>query len=61
MKQFGNTAEICDVDKICIDEPNKLITTPAYMKDTATPYEVFKGIDKMISETIKKIKVQQKN
>ncbi len=35
------------VKETCIDEVNKLITTPAYMYD-ATPHEVFEGIGKMI-------------
>jgi enhancing lycopene biosynthesis protein 2 len=47
--------ERCDVDKIAIDDKNNIITTPAYMKNTS-PYSVYVGIDKMISETIKRIK-----
>lgn len=35
------------VRDVCVDEPNRLITTPAYMFD-ATPFEVFEGIGKMI-------------
>lgn len=35
------------VRDVCVDEPNRLITTPAYMYD-ATPFEVFEGIGKMI-------------
>lgn len=35
------------VRDVCVDEPNRVITTPAYMYD-ATPFEVFEGIGKMI-------------
>lgn len=35
------------VRDVCVDEPNRLITTPAYMYD-ATAFEVFEGIGKMI-------------
>lgn len=35
------------VRDVCVDEPNRLVTTPAYMYD-ATPIEVFEGIGKMI-------------
>ena len=49
-KEFGAIVTDKDINEICIDRKNKIITTPAYMKGNATPYEVFFGIDKMIEE-----------
>ncbi len=34
---------------ICIDEANRLVTTPCYMT-AGGPWEVFQGIDKMVAE-----------
>ncbi len=41
--------------KVVIDEKNKVITSPAYMKATSSPYEVYEGIDLMIEEFSKMI------
>jgi enhancing lycopene biosynthesis protein 2 len=35
-----------------LDEPNRLVTTPAYMCD-ATPFEVFTGIGKLVDEVLR--------
>lgn len=40
------------VTEIFIDEPNRLITTPAYMYE-ATPFEVYQGIGLMIDALMK--------
>jgi enhancing lycopene biosynthesis protein 2 len=32
------------MNKVCIDEKNKLVTAPAYMNDKATSFKVFKNI-----------------
>ena len=41
-----------DVNEVHIDQKNKIVTTPAYMKD-ASQFEVFTGIGKMIDEVLK--------
>ena len=48
-KGFGN--ELCELDvhDICVDEANKIVTSPAYMKGDAKPHEVYDGIEKMIN------------
>ena len=50
--KFGNKVVNCDIDDICKDGLSKIITTPAYMKETANAYEVFQGIGKMVDEVI---------
>jgi enhancing lycopene biosynthesis protein 2 len=37
-----------DINGVCVDEANKIFTTPAYMKEDAKPHEVFEGIDNMV-------------
>lgn len=54
--KFGNKAVNCDIDDICRDGFSKIVTTPAYMKDTANPYEVYQSIGKMVDEVIKLVK-----
>lgn len=44
-----------DVDEICVDQKNNIVTTPAYMKN-ASYYEVFTGIGKMVDEVLRLIK-----
>ena len=29
-----------DIDEVCVDEKNKIVTVPAYMKGDALPHEV---------------------
>ena len=57
-ESMGNTLERCDVDEISIDENNRILTTPSYMRKDANAYQIYFGIEKLISETIKGI---QKN
>lgn len=40
------------VTDICVDQANKLVTTPCYMSATG-PWEVFQGAQKMIDEVLK--------
>jgi enhancing lycopene biosynthesis protein 2 len=55
--KFGNTLNTSiDVDGVCIDSPNKVYTTPAYMREDAKPHEVFEGIDNMVKMIAKAIK-----
>jgi enhancing lycopene biosynthesis protein 2 len=41
-----------DVNDICVDVKNKIVTTPAYMCDTAV-HEVYDGIGMMVAEVVK--------
>lgn len=48
IRKTGATHTDCDVTSIVVDEPNNVVTTPAYMYGDATPAQVFEGISKMI-------------
>lgn len=48
-EKLGNKLIEVDVTECHTDHNNKIITSPAYMKDNATPHEVFTGIEKMIN------------
>lgn len=49
---WGSTHVSRGVLDACTDPANKLATTPAYMDDDATPYQVFIGIGRMIESTL---------
>jgi len=53
---FGNKMVDLDVDDVLVDESNLVVSTPAYMKHTAKPHEVFEGVGKMVEEVLKLIK-----
>ena len=42
--------EKIDIDAVCVDEKNKIYSTPAYMREDIKPHEVFEGIDKMVRQ-----------
>lgn len=48
-QKLGNNLIEVDVTECHTDTINKIVTTPAYMKDNATPHEIYIGIEKMIS------------
>ena len=51
--KFGNKMIDCDIDDICKDRYNKVVTTPSYMKGNAKPHEVYDGIKKLVEEVVK--------
>ena len=44
-KSFGVKHHECDIDGVCVDKANNLVTVPAYMKGDAKPHEVFDNMD----------------
>lgn len=48
-RAMGATHQECSVTRACVDRPNRLVTTPAYMHD-AKPHEVFDGIGAMVDD-----------
>lgn len=50
IKKTGAEPVDCPVDDYITDRDCKVVTTPAYMYDEATPYEVFKGISGLVKE-----------
>jgi len=53
---MGNTIVEKDVEEICVDKDNRIVTAPAYMKADAKPNQVYNGIDSLVREISKMIK-----
>jgi len=55
MKKLGHKHHITpDAKRIVIDEAHKLVTTPAYMFDDARLSDVFAGIERCVTEVLKR-------
>jgi enhancing lycopene biosynthesis protein 2 len=42
--------EAVKIDGVTVDKKNRIYSTPAYMYDKATPFEVFAGIEKLVKK-----------
>ena len=49
-RKWGNEMVEADVTDVVYDSANKIFTTPAYMKGTASPFEIYTGIDNMVKQ-----------
>jgi enhancing lycopene biosynthesis protein 2 len=49
---FGNTHRHCATREAVTDSVSRVVTTPAYMDDAATPHDVYLGIGKCIDEVV---------
>jgi enhancing lycopene biosynthesis protein 2 len=49
--QLGALEEVCAADSMVVDEPHKLVTTPAFMTE-APLVEIHKGIAQLVSKVI---------
>ena len=52
IEKTGSYHEVCTVKDYVTDREMKVVTTPAYMYDDATPADVFVGISGMIKEIV---------
>lgn len=52
IKKTGAIHETCPVDDYITDRLHKIITTPAYMYDGATPAQIFKGVSGLAKELV---------
>lgn len=52
-ESFGNSLEHKDVDEICTDDKNNIVTTPAYMKNAGF-HEVFDGVQEMVNAVLER-------
>ena len=52
-EKLGAISESMDIGQICFDKKNKILTTPAFMKNTDNWYEVYQGNEKLIDELAK--------
>lgn len=49
-QSFGNTMQETDLGHVCVDEINKIYSTPAYMKDSAKPHEILEGMEALVKK-----------
>ncbi|KAI3382799.1 hypothetical protein SNEBB_005536 [Seison nebaliae] len=56
VENFGTTTEECSVTNVCIDEKNKILTSPAYMYGNAKWHEIDDGIRELIEQLSLKLK-----
>lgn len=47
--QYGAFHKICRAEEICLDEPHKIVSTPAFMCSPVSVAEVAVGIDKLVA------------
>lgn len=47
---FGNELAEKDINEVCVDAKNKIVSAPAYMKGNATFAEVYASVQKMVDE-----------
>ncbi|MFN7728775.1 MAG: isoprenoid biosynthesis glyoxalase ElbB [Bdellovibrio sp.] len=52
IKKTGAIHEACPVDDFITDRLHKIISTPAYMYDAATPAQVFRGVSGLAKELV---------
>jgi len=52
VKKWGAILEACPSTDFITDRNTKVITTPAYMNDDVTPFQVFSGIRAMTKELV---------
>jgi enhancing lycopene biosynthesis protein 2 len=57
--EWGSGALVCPVDVALVDPEQRVVTTPAYMYDHATPAEVFTGIGEMIEHVVDLVRTSQ--
>lgn len=53
---WGADVAECGVDEVCVDEKNRLVTTPAFMLDTRQFHLIHDGVGKMISQLMSMLK-----
>lgn len=52
IEKTGAIHENCEVTDYITDRAHKIVTTPAYMYDEATPFEVSQGINGLVKEVV---------
>lgn len=52
---LGSEVKECEVGEVCVDAGSKVVSTPAYMKGSAAPHEVFEGVGHLVTEVLQLI------
>jgi enhancing lycopene biosynthesis protein 2 len=55
IEKIGHKHAVTHANECCVDEKNKIYTTPAYMYDDANLSDIFEGIRKLVSEVVLKL------
>ena len=53
IEKHNNTYQVCNINEICVDEDNKIITAPYYMAKRADVFTVFTESVKAMEEMVK--------
>ena len=52
IEKLGHKHSVTRTNECCVDEKNKIYTTPAYMYDDANLSDIFEGIRKLVSKVV---------
>jgi enhancing lycopene biosynthesis protein 2 len=52
IEKLGQKHVVCATSSCVVDEDNLVVTTPAYMDDSAPLHEIFEGIRKLVQEVV---------
>lgn len=53
IEKLGHRHIVCKANECHVDKDNRIVTTPAYMYDSAPLHEIFEGIRKLVGEVVK--------
>ena len=53
VQKAGSEHVNASVTEVCVDETNKIVTTPAYMYGNASIAQVYQGISNMVAAVLK--------
>lgn len=52
IKKLGHNHKVCPAHECVVDSKNLIITTPAYMYDSASLADIFRGISELVSKVL---------
>ena len=55
LESIGVQSEVKTVTEICLDEENKIVSTPAYMYGDAKLHKIYEGIEKLVEVVVRNI------
>lgn len=53
---FGNELVEADLDAVCHDDKNRIVTAPAYMKGDALPHEIYDNVKLMVDHVANQVR-----
>lgn len=53
IEKLGHQAVVCEADEAHVDSVHRIVTTPAYMYDSAPLHKIFEGIRKLVHEVVR--------